>query len=110
MIETLLSFFEPPVSSDPTRNSAKLAWLVRLRWIALLAQLGTIPLAMRFGLLEPHLLPWYLGVIGVLATLNVATRALLVPRQGETRGRVLLLQLGADIAVLSTLLGMTGGA
>ncbi len=110
MIEILLSFFEPPVSSDPTRNSAKLAWLVRLRWIALLAQLGTIPLAMRFGLLEPHLLPWYLGVIGVLATLNVATRALLVPRQGETRGRVLLLQLGADIAVLSTLLGMTGGA
>ncbi len=109
MRETVLSFFEPPISADPAQSSAQLAWIVRLRWIALLAQAGTIVPALEFQLLERSLLPYFVGVIVVLAVINVATWTWL--RTSSTIGQhVVLAQLGIDIAVLSSLLALTGGA
>jgi two-component system sensor histidine kinase RegB len=110
MRDTLLSFFEPPIGTDPVQSTAQLAWIVRLRWIALLAQLGTIPPALEFELLERELLPYYLGVILALALVNVVTRITLLRRPGPVRPRILIAQLGADIAALSGLLALTGGA
>jgi two-component system sensor histidine kinase RegB len=110
MREILLSFFEPPISSDPAQSTARLAWIVRLRWIALLAQLGTIPPALEFELLERRLLPYYLGVILALALVNVVTRATLLRRPGPIGQQVVIIQLGADIVALSALLALTGGA
>ncbi len=66
-------FFAPPVSADPAEDAAKLAWIVRLRWIALSAQVLSIPPALAFQLLEPRNLPVFLGVIVALASVNVLT-------------------------------------
>jgi len=110
MREILRSFFEPPISADPVQSTAQLAWIVRLRWIALLAQLGTIPPALEFELLERDLLPYYLGVIAALAFVNIVTRAGLRSRRGPVGPYHVLLQLGCDIAALSGLLALTGGA
>jgi two-component system sensor histidine kinase RegB len=106
---TLQSFLELSISADPAQNRAKLAWVVRLRWIALLAQLLTIPPALGFRMLELELLPCFLGIIAGLAVLNLATWAAL-RRNGRATQTHVLLQLGADIAALSGLLGLTGGA
>ena len=46
-----------------------------LRWVALSAQLLSIPPALAFQLLEPRLLPVFLGVIAALASVNVLTWA-----------------------------------
>jgi two-component system sensor histidine kinase RegB len=110
MRETLLSFFDPPISADPAKSVATLAWVVRLRWIAVSAQLLSIFPALEFRLLEWRLLPVYLGVIASLALLNLITWLAL--RRGKTANSAFLtlFQLGADIAALSGLLALTGGA
>jgi len=110
MLETIRSFFDPPISADPTHTTAKLAWIVRLRWIAVLAQALSIGPALEFGLLEPHLLPVFVGAIALLATLNVTTWAALRRGRGASRPGRILFQLVADISVVSTLLALTGGA
>ena len=106
-----LILFAPPVSADPAEDAAKLAWVVRLRWIALSAQLLSIPPALAFQLLEPRLLPVFLGVIAALASVNVLTWAGIRKRHpSERHSYTLLIQLGLDIAALSALLAITGGA
>jgi len=109
MRETLLSFLEPPLSADPTENSAKLAWVVRLRWIAITAQLLSIPAALHFELLEPQQLPAFAGAILALLSLNIVTRASLRSDSQVSQGHIFM-QLFADIAALSVLLALTGGA
>lgn len=104
-------FFAPPVSAGPAEDAAKLAWVVRLRWVALSAQVLSIAPALAFQLLEPRLLPVFLGVIVALASVNVLTwNQLRKRRPSEWRSYILLLQLGLDIAALSALLAITGGA
>jgi two-component system sensor histidine kinase RegB len=104
-------FFAPPVSAGPAENAAKLAWVVRLRWIALSAQVLSIAPALAFQVLEPRFLPAFLGVIVALAFVNVLTWGQLLKRRpSEWRSYILLLQLGFDIAALSALLAITGGA
>ena len=49
MFETIRSFFDPPFTADPEQSTAKLAWVVRLRWVALTAQLLSIAPALEFG-------------------------------------------------------------
>jgi two-component system sensor histidine kinase RegB len=56
-------------------------------------------------------LPVFLGVIVALASVNVLTWSQLRKRRpSEWRSHVLLVQLGIDIAALSALLAITGGA
>lgn len=109
MLETFRSFFEPPITADPEQSTAKLAWVVRLRWVAITAQLLTIVPALEFRVLEPEMLPLFVAVIATLAVLNLGTWIGL--RRG-TRGSPvhLMVQLGADILGLSALLILTGGA
>lgn len=108
MFETLRHFFAPPIFANTAENKTKLVWLVRLRWIALTAQIVSIFPALEFHILEPALLPAFLGTIGILAALNVITWVAL--RQGLSPGPAhVFLQLTADIAALSTLLALTGG-
>ena len=57
MLGTLRSFFEPPITADSSQSAAKLAWVVRLRWLALGAQLLSIIPALEFEVLELKLLP-----------------------------------------------------
>lgn len=73
MFETIRSFFDPPFTADPEQSTAKLAWVVRLRWVALTAQLLSIPFALEYGLLEKAMLPLFVTVVATLTTLNIGT-------------------------------------
>jgi two-component system sensor histidine kinase RegB len=109
MLETFRSFFDPPITADPEQSTAKLAWVVRLRWVAITAQLLSILPALEFEVLEPDMLPLFLSVVATLAILNIGTWVGL--RRG-TRGSPshLMIQLSADILGLAALLILTGGA
>ena len=67
MLETFRSFFDPPITADPEQSTAKLAWVVRLRWVAIAAQVVVIAPALEFQLLEPKMLPLFLFVSGLVA-------------------------------------------
>lgn len=109
MLETIRSFFAPPISAEVAPGTAKLVWIVRLRWIALLAQIGAIYPALHFELLEAERLPGFSAVIGVLAALNTATW-LWLRRGGVASQPLVLFQLGTDAMALSAMLALTGGA
>jgi two-component system sensor histidine kinase RegB len=109
MLQTLRSLFDPPITADAEQSTAKLAWVVRLRWVAITAQLLSIIPALEFHLLEPKMLPLFGAVIATLAVLNVGTWIGLRRGSRGTAGH-LTIQLGADILGLSALLILTGGA
>ncbi len=109
MLDTLRSFFEPPISSDPEQSAAKLAWIVRLRWLAVSAQLLSILPALRFRVLERDELPAFLAVVAALALLNATTWAAL-RRSIEFRPGHVFSQLAADVVALTALLALSGGA
>jgi two-component system sensor histidine kinase RegB len=106
---TFRSFFQPPITADGAQNTAKLIWLVRLRWLALAAQALSIVPALEFQVLEPRLVAPFAGIVAALGILNLVTWLRL---RAGARGsqRQILLQLTADIAVLSALLSLSGGA
>lgn len=109
MREPLRSFFDPPFSADAIRDAAKLGWIIRLRWIALGAQVAAIAPGIYFELLEPHWLPLFVGVIAGLGLVNAGSWAAL--RRGyEPEQRDLLLQLGLDVGGTAILLAVSGGA
>ena len=62
MWETLRAFFTLPITTDPGEVTTKLIWLVRLRWVALLAQFFSIIPGLHFKLLQPQLVPAFLCV------------------------------------------------
>lgn len=109
MLDTIRSFFDPPITADPEQSTAKLAWVVRLRWVALGAQLLSILPALEFELLEREMLPLFVTVVATLSTLNVGTWIGLQRGIRGTPGH-LFVQLSADILGLSALLILTGGA
>ncbi|MCP4005109.1 MAG: HAMP domain-containing histidine kinase [bacterium] len=109
MWQELLSLFEPPLSRLEESEAAKLAWLVRLRWIALCAQALSIFPALHFQLLEPRILPGFTGVIAALVIVNALTWGAL-RRGAEIEQHHVLIQLTADVMALGALLAMTGGA
>lgn len=110
MWETLRSFLAPPINPDPAQQiTTQLAWQVRLRWVALVAQVVSIPFGLWLGLLEPRLVPIFVGAVAALAAFNAATWLVLQRGWMFSRNHILL-QLCADIVVLSTLLVLTGGA
>jgi len=105
----VLALLEPPLTRPGDSNAAKLGWLVRLRWIALGAQCLSILPALRFDLLERERVPVFLAVVGALALLNTISWRQL--RRGHEVAPIELgAQLFADIAALSALLALSGGA
>ena len=109
MWEALRAFFAPPITGDPEEVTTKLIWLVRLRWVAIAAQVFSILPALQFQLLEPSLIPVFIGVILALAGWNGFTW-LSLKRGWKPTPAPILVQLCADIAALSTLLILSGGA
>jgi two-component system sensor histidine kinase RegB len=109
MWEAIRSFFAPPISADPGQSTTQLVWIVRLRWLAISAQLLSIPFAVEFEVLEPRLVPAFLAVIALLAGWNAVTWVALQRHWLMPRVQIPV-QLCVDIAGLSTLLALTGGA
>ena len=109
MLDTFRSFFDPPITADPEQSTAKLAWVVRLRWVAIGAQLLSIIPALEFRVLELELLPLFAAIVATLAVLNIGTWFAL---QRGVKGSPpqLLIQLCADIMGISALIILTGGA
>ena len=81
-------------------STAGLSWLVRLRWVAVLGQLGA--LAVAAGVLHLRM-PWVWALVLVGA---VAASNLLLQRQQGLVGPALFL----DVALLTGLLALSGGA
>ncbi len=109
MLSTLRSLFEPPITGDHGHSAAKLAWIVRLRWLAIGAQLLSIIPALEFRVLDRQFIPFFLAVVIALAGLNLVTWTVL-RREPKTHQGHVLFQLGADVVGLSMLLALTGGA
>jgi two-component system sensor histidine kinase RegB len=109
MLDTFRSFFDPPITADPEQSTAKLAWVVRLRCVAIAAQILSILPAIEFQLLEPEMLPLFSAVVATLAVLNIGTWIGL-RRGSKGSPSQLMIQLGTDILGLSALLILTGGA
>ena len=97
MFESLRSFFDPPITADAEQSTAKLAWVVRLRWVAIAAQLLSIFPALEFRLLEAKMLPLFCTVIATLAVLNIRAH---IPRLANlvTAPVLVSLQLIATLA------------
>lgn len=109
MWASVRSFFAPPMTADPAEVTAKLHWVVRLRWLAITAQTISIFPALYFEMMDPELLPIFASAIGLLIAWNVLTWWAL--RSGwELPPPQILMQLCVDISILATLLALTGGA
>ena len=109
MWASVRSFFAPPMTADPAEVTAKLHWVVRLRWLAITAQIISIFPALYFKMMDPDLLPVFASAIGLLIAWNVLTWWAL--RLGwELPPPQILIQLCVDISILATLLALTGGA
>lgn len=85
-----------------------LGWLIRLRWIAIIAQLVT--LSFTFVLLDPVrvITPILIGLVGVLCVANVMSLHILRTRDHVPQG-FLLSELLLDLAVLTASFYCSGG-
>lgn len=99
------------LAPEADEGSIWLAWLVRLRWIAVAAQVVT--LAFSFGLLDHAevVLPLLVATMGVLVAANVwALRVLHGADEGESvPENVVLAQLGVDVGALTVFFLLAGG-
>src|SRR5712691_7926311 len=96
-----------PMAVEPAPR-INLRWIVRLRWGAVAGQIATILLAGRF-LKQPLPIAALFSVCGALALGNAAVHLWLL-RGGHPTDRAAGLNLLADIAALTALLALSGGA
>jgi len=97
----------PPLTPVESAARINLRWIVRLRWGAVAGQVITILLARQLVRTPLPLLP-LLAVCGALALANVGVQIWL-DRGGRPTDRACALNLLADIAALTALLGLSGG-
>ncbi|MCO4772787.1 MAG: HAMP domain-containing histidine kinase [Deltaproteobacteria bacterium] len=99
----------PNVSGRDEGLRARLVWLTRLRWVAILGQLAVVWPALSLGWLDRPLLVCFLSIVGGLALLNIVTSRWVV-RDRNPGVDMLLVQLLFDLAALTSLLLLSGGA
>ena len=96
-----------PESGDDHPRWA-LALIVRLRFAHILFELALLYPALRYGWMLPGDVPWYLGALAGLLTLNVLTG--LWRRRGlGISPQFLLLQIAADLTAMTLIFGVSGG-
>lgn len=104
---TFLSWFEPPIQGMATEVTPKNLWLVRLRWVAILAQIICIVPGIYFGFIRYSDLGLYLTVVATLIGLNCGIT--LFGSRILHREWTVLAQLVFDLSALSALLLLAGG-
>src|SRR3954463_1541741 len=97
----------PPLTNVESAARINLRWIVRLRWGAVAGQVITILIARQIVRTPLPLVP-LLGVCAALALANAAVQGWL-NRGGRPTDRASALNLLADIAALTALLGLSGG-
>ncbi len=94
---------------DGNSETAKLVWLVRLRWIAI----GFFTLlagpALVLGALERSTLIIYIGVLSLLFIFNLMTHIVFVAPRKPITPLFICFQLALDLVVLTSLLLVSGG-
>ena len=116
LLDRLDRLFGPGVATlrnaTPVRideEAVKLAWLVRLRWVAVAGQLAVIGPALSLGwLAREYLVPYMMTVLGLVVFNLLSTRRLRKP--GEPSANETLVHLMVDVTGLMTLLLLSGGA
>lgn len=105
---SLANFFLLSFGSQDA-DKAKLHWLVKLRWLALLGlSLISIP-AFLSHFLDARTLPIFLGAVGLLFGFNLLTQGVWLSPSARMSSSFLLVQLTLDLVVLTGLLLMSGG-
>ncbi|RZA19926.1 MAG: HAMP domain-containing histidine kinase [Proteobacteria bacterium] len=99
MIHQLIEPFQPSFIDGYNAENEKLALLVRLRWVFILAQLLLIYPAVKLEYLLIDRIPFYIGVNLVLITFNF----------GGHKLRSLFAQVSVDLLALCSLLLVTAG-
>lgn len=94
-------------AADRSPTTITVAWLVRLRWGAVLGQTATIAVAVLGLKLDLPILP--LAVLVATTVVSNAALALRLQRADDVATRTVGLVLAADILVLSGLLYCSGG-
>jgi two-component system sensor histidine kinase RegB len=96
-------------SSSCKEYRAKLALLIRLRWIALLGQAGSGFLGYYLGYLPREFLALYVIVLIGMGLWNIVSHVAFYLRKSVITHHDLTVQLFADLTGLTLLLSMTGG-
>lgn len=106
--KSIISFFQfPSLHSDS--ELAKLAWLVRLRWIAILLFFCLTGPAYLYGFLDRGTMPIFIGIVSLLLIFNLMTYLFVVERKKLISPLFICFQLTFDLVVLSGLLTVTNG-
>jgi two-component system sensor histidine kinase RegB len=100
----------PDVLSGDDDRAARVDWLCRLRWVAIAGQLAVLLPALRYGWLRAEHVAPYLGIVGALFSWNLLTMWRVRRSPGSRVPGGALTQLAVDLAGLSGLLLLSGGA
>lgn len=95
-------------------ETAKLTWIVRLRWIVCTFFLLLSPAGYVVGLLNKNTLAIFVGALGLLALFNLFTRLFFLGTEQETRKSpptpiLVSSQFAVDLVAVSSLLMIAGG-
>ncbi|MBK9030526.1 MAG: HAMP domain-containing histidine kinase [Myxococcales bacterium] len=95
-------------NSIPEASAVNATWLISLRWAQIVGQAATVGFAdVALGVDLPLTLLWGLVAIGLVSNLALSAS---VRRLGRADDRVLAAVMALDVAVLTGLLHLTGGA
>lgn len=87
----------------------KCAWLVRLRWIAVLAQCLCLPFGLQLGLLKYNDIPIFVTIVVSLALFNLFLFGSKTYLQIKSTRWLIFFQMLIDLIALAGLLALTGG-
>jgi two-component system sensor histidine kinase RegB len=90
-------------------ENAKLIWIVRLRWAAISLFFFTAIPGYLLGSLNRTTLTFFMAIIGSLLIFNLLTQMIFIATPKKVGPLFICFQLALDLAVLATLLLMSGG-
>ncbi len=105
----LLTVAWPAPRPGADENRAKLDWMLRLRWLAILGEALLALLGLKLGYLSAHYLPLYGAILGAQALWNLVSWRGLLQRQAPISTWDLAIQFVADIGGLTLLISLSGG-
>ena len=98
----------PLLTLDSDENTVWLQWLVRLRWVAIFAQVITVASVFRVLHNPLVLVPIFGAVVAVLSVSNLWVLRL-IHSGAPVEERTVALNLGLDVLALTLLIGLAGG-
>lgn len=108
MIADFFHFLKFPIRENNS-ELAKLVWLVKLRWMAVVCFLVLTVPALLFGYLNRSSVSIYLGLLGILLLFNLLTHVIWTEKARPISPFFLCFQLAFDLVILTTLLFSAGG-